>query len=219
MGWVVVVHLDYSVSSWHWFGQKPILMVKTSFKKLSGGWVGGWWWCTWIITSALGPGLVRSQLLGSKPALKSYGWVGGWVVVHLDYNVSSWPWFGQKLNVRYVKVWIGSRPGQGAWQFYMKFRHLWRISTCGGFRSDWSRKNRKLKFASLLKYFNEENGNFDLCNFNKMIFQDVHFLKQLLLSLVLCCRKLSVLAKKINLPKVLPMLYTCDFWTVLTNNE
>ena len=44
MGWVVVVvvvvHLDYNVSSWPWFGQKPIVRVKTSFKKLSvGGWV------------------------------------------------------------------------------------------------------------------------------------------------------------------------------------
>ena len=44
-------------------------------------------------------------------------WVvgGGWV--HLDYNVSSWPWFGQKPIVRYVKVWLGSMPGQGAWQY------------------------------------------------------------------------------------------------------
>ena len=29
--------MDYSVSSWPWFGQKPIVRVKTSFKKLSVG--------------------------------------------------------------------------------------------------------------------------------------------------------------------------------------
>ena len=75
----MVVHLDYNVSSWPWFGQKSIVRVKTSFKKLSGG-----------------------------------GWVVVVVVVHLDYNVSSWPWFGQKLIVGYVKVWLGSMPGQGA---------------------------------------------------------------------------------------------------------
>ena len=58
--------------------------------------------------SALGPGLVRSQLLGSKPALKSYGWM---VVVHLDYSISSWPWFGQKpivrVKTRFKKLWVG----------------------------------------------------------------------------------------------------------------
>ena len=38
MGWVVVVvHSDYNVSSWPWFDLKPIVRVKTSFKKL---WVG-----------------------------------------------------------------------------------------------------------------------------------------------------------------------------------
>ena len=53
------VHLDYNVSSWPCFGQKPIVRVKTRFKKLwvGGGGGGG---CIWIITSALGPALVRS---------------------------------------------------------------------------------------------------------------------------------------------------------------
>jgi len=37
----------------------------TSFKEL---WGGGWWvgWCIWIITSALGPGLVKSQMSSAK---------------------------------------------------------------------------------------------------------------------------------------------------------
>ena len=52
---------------------------------------------------------------GSRDAIASKKLsVGGWWVVHLDYNVSSWPWFGQKLIVRYVKVWLGSMRGQGA---------------------------------------------------------------------------------------------------------
>ena len=35
----MVVHLDYNISSLPCFGQKPIVRIKTSFKKLSGG---GW---------------------------------------------------------------------------------------------------------------------------------------------------------------------------------
>ena len=110
--------MDFNVSSWPWFDQKPIVRVKTSFKKLSVG--GGWWWCTRIITSALGPGLARSQLLRSKPAFKSYGVGGGWwvvVVVHSDYSVSSWPWFGQKPIVRvktsFKKLSVGGGGGGG----------------------------------------------------------------------------------------------------------
>ena len=63
-GWVVVVvHLDYNVSSWPWFGQKLSQLLGSKPALKSSRWVGGGW-CTWIITSALGPGLVRSQLLG-----------------------------------------------------------------------------------------------------------------------------------------------------------
>ena len=37
--------------------------------------------------------------------------LGGWLWwVHLDYNVSSWPWFGQKSIARYL-VRPGSMPG------------------------------------------------------------------------------------------------------------
>ena len=107
----MVVHLDYNVSSWPWFGPKPIVRVKTSFKKLSGGgWVvvvvvhldynvsswpwfgqksnrvktnlltalksygvGGGWWCTWIITSALWPLFVKSQMSTLREFQKRQG--------------------------------------------------------------------------------------------------------------------------------------------------
>ena len=75
--------------------------------------------------------MVRSQLLGSKPALKSYralvcqnlnvdpkgplksyGWVGGWVVVLLDFSVSSLALVYQKSNVNPKRAlesygWVG----------------------------------------------------------------------------------------------------------------
>ena len=61
-GRMVVVHLDYSISSLALVCQKSNVNPKRALK--SYRWVGGGWWCTWIIASALGPGLVRSQLLG-----------------------------------------------------------------------------------------------------------------------------------------------------------
>ena len=46
-------------------------------------------------------------------------------------------------------------------------------------------KDQISQIVPLFEYFNEENVNFDLWKFHKMIFQDVHFLQQLLLSTVM----------------------------------
>ena len=63
--------------------------------------VGGWWrWCT----SALGPGLVRSQLLGSKPALKVIGWVVGGGGGPQDFSVSPSPLW---VNLGFKLGWTG----------------------------------------------------------------------------------------------------------------
>lgn len=56
-------------------------------------------------------------------------------------------------------------------------------------------KDQTSQIAPLFEYFNEENVNFDLWKFHKMIFQDVHFLKQLLLSLCYVAKTFRFLKK------------------------
>ena len=71
--------MDYNVSSWPWFGLKPIVRVKTSFKKLLGGWVvvvhldynvSYWPWF------GLKP-IVRVKISFKKLSVWVVGWLGG----------------------------------------------------------------------------------------------------------------------------------------------
>ena len=73
----MVVHLDYNVSSWPWLGQKAIVRVKTSFKKLSGGW--------WVVVVHSDYNVSSWPWFGQKPIVRVKTrfkkLLGGWWVV------------------------------------------------------------------------------------------------------------------------------------------